>query len=71
MEAVRKPKHAAEPVDIFANPEALIALARKSFARAAKAEVATNDRLGIATHGAVNGELVTRQPRKPRKPERP
>jgi hypothetical protein len=71
MVAVRKTKPAAPADDdVFEDADALIALARESFAKAARAEVAMNDRLGIATHGAVNGEIVTRQPPKSRRPTR-
>jgi hypothetical protein len=43
---------------VFDDADALIALAKKSFARAAKEEVAKNDSLGIATHGSADGKLV-------------
>lgn len=63
MPAIRKVKPVSPPDDgVFADAEALIALANRSFDRAAKAQVAENDRLGIATHGAVDGKLVERRP---------
>ncbi len=62
MTAVRKQKDAVDDDHLFENADALIALAQRSFSRAAKAEVAENDRLGIATHGAANGKLVVRHP---------
>ncbi len=37
-----------------------------AFQKAAKAAVAENDRLGIVTHGSVNGKIVERQPPKVR-----
>ena len=67
MTAVRK--HNETPADddsVFDDADALIALAQKSFTRAAHAQVSENDRLGITTHGAVGGKLRTRQPRKAR-----
>jgi len=36
--------------------------AETAFKKAAKAAVAENDRLGILTHGAVDGKLVERLP---------
>jgi hypothetical protein len=36
-------------------------LATASFKRAAKAAVAENDRLGITTHGSVEGKIVERK----------
>jgi hypothetical protein len=69
MPAIRKVKTVA-PTDysvpgdsVFDDADALIAQAQRSFDRAAKAQVAENDRLGIATHGAVDGKLVERRPR--------
>jgi hypothetical protein len=47
---------------IFDDGEALVALATASFKKAAKAAVAENDRLGIATHGSVDGKIVERKP---------
>lgn len=47
---------------IFDDGEALIALATASFKKAAKAAVAENDRLGIATHGSVDGKIVEHKP---------
>jgi hypothetical protein len=67
-------KRSETPADndsVFDDADALIALAQKSFSRAAKAEVAENDRRGIATHGAVGGKLKVRQPHKPRTPGQP
>jgi hypothetical protein len=60
MTAVRKRKDAVNDDTLFDDPDALIALAQRAFSRAAKAEVAENERLGIATHGAVNGKIVVR-----------
>ena len=42
--------------------------ADRAFKKAAKAAVAENSRLGIATHGAVRGKLVVGAPSKRRKP---
>jgi hypothetical protein len=64
MTVVRKRKDAVNDDHMFDDAEALIALAQRSFTRAAKAEVAENDRLGIPTHGSVNGKLVVRHPPK-------
>jgi hypothetical protein len=47
---------------IFDDGEALVALATASFKKAAKAAVAENDRLGITTHGSVDGKIVERKP---------
>ncbi len=50
------------PDDVF-DDEAFVAVAAlRAFTKAAKAAVAENDRLGIITHGAVNGKLVERKP---------
>ena len=64
MTAVRRQKDAGTDDGLFDDAEALIALAQRSFTRAARAEVAENDRLGVVTHGAVNGELIVRHPSK-------
>jgi hypothetical protein len=62
MPAIRKAKPASPPDDgVFDDADALIALAQRSFDKAAKAQLAENDRLGIATHGAVDGKLVERR----------
>jgi hypothetical protein len=64
-------KRSEIPVDndsVFDDADALIALAQKSFKRAAQEQVGENDRLGIATHGAAGGKLKVRQPPKPRTP---
>jgi hypothetical protein len=66
MTAVRKRKDTVNDDALFDDADALIALAQRSFARAAKEEVAENDRLGIPTHGAVKGKLVVRRPVKAR-----
>jgi len=50
------------------DPDGLIALAQRSFDKAAKAAVAENDGLGIPTHGAISGTLVVRQLPRVRKP---
>lgn len=42
--------------------------ADRAFKKASKAAVAENDRLSIATHGAVRGKLVVNAPSKRRKP---
>ncbi len=47
---------------IFDDGDALIALATASFKKAAKAALAENDRLGITTHGSVDGKIVERKP---------
>jgi hypothetical protein len=47
---------------IFDDGEALVALATVSFKKAAKAAVAENERLGITTHGSVDGKIVERKP---------
>jgi hypothetical protein len=62
MTAVRKRKDAVSDDGLFDDADALVALAQRSFARAAKAEVAENDRLGIPTHGAINGKIAVRRP---------
>ena len=71
MAAVRKQKDTGDDNHLFDNADALIALAQRSFSRAAKAEVAENDRQGIATHGAANGKLVVRHPSKSKAAARP
>ena len=48
--------------NIFDDGDALIALATASFKKAAKAAVAENDRLGVTTHGSVDGKIVERKP---------
>ena len=63
MAAIRKAKPVTPPDDsVFDDADALIAFAQQSFDKAAKAQVAENDHLGIATHGAVDGKLVERRP---------
>ncbi len=42
------------------------ALVMAAFQKAAKKAVAENDRLGIVTHGSVDGKIVERQPPKVR-----
>jgi hypothetical protein len=69
MTAVRNPKSAGKESEtdddrVFDDADALIALAQKSFSKAAKAEVAKNNRLGIPTHGSAGGKLVVRKPAK-------
>ncbi len=56
---------------IFDDVEALIALAQKSFTKAAKKSVAENDALGIPTHGSVDGRLVVRMPPPKKAPHTP
>jgi hypothetical protein len=41
-------------------------LVMAAFQKAAKKAVAENDRLGIVTHGSVDGKIVERQPPKVR-----
>ncbi|MBF0562014.1 MAG: hypothetical protein HQL37_08330 [Alphaproteobacteria bacterium] len=63
MVAVRKPSHDATDDDsVFDDADALIALAQRSFTKAAKRAVAENDALGIPTSGSVNGQIVFRVP---------
>ena len=50
-----------DEVSVFDDPDKLIALAERSFEKAARAEVARNDSLGLPTHGAVGGKLVVRR----------
>ncbi|MBF0568544.1 MAG: hypothetical protein HQK95_06700 [Nitrospirae bacterium] len=47
---------------IFDDADALIALAQKSFTRAAKKAVAENDALGIPTHYSEGGKLLVHMP---------
>lgn len=47
---------------IFDDAEAVVAMATASFKKAAKAAIAENDRLGITTHGSVDGKIVERKP---------
>ena len=54
---------------IFDDGEAVVGLATAAFKKAAKIAVAENDRLGIITHGSVDGEIVERKP-KPAEPIR-
>ena len=72
MPAIRKTKPITAPDEsVFDDADALIAFAQRSFDKAAKAQVAENDRLAIATHGAVNGKLVERRPRSAGKTNHP
>lgn len=64
MTAVLSRQGAKSDDEKFDDADALIALAQRSFAKAATAAVAENDRLGIPTHGSVGGKLVVRQPPK-------
>jgi hypothetical protein len=50
------------PDDAFNDAAFVAAAAMRAFTKAAKAAVAENDRLGIITHGAVDGRLVERKP---------
>lgn len=43
-------------------PEAVAALAVRSFADAKRAAIAENDRLGIPSYGATDGKIVVRKP---------
>ena len=45
---------------ILDNPEALTALAVKSFAEAKRKAIAENDRLGIPSYGSKDGKIVVR-----------
>lgn len=63
MVAVRKPTHVATDDDsVFDDADALIALAQRSFTKAAKRAVAENDALGIPSPGSVGGKIVFRIP---------
>jgi hypothetical protein len=53
MTAVKNNAYADSNDRIFDDADALIELAQKSFAKAAKKAVAENDWLGIPTHGSV------------------
>jgi len=64
MNAVRSQKNTENDDHVFDDADALIALAQRSFTKAARTAVAENDRLGIPTHGSVGGKLVVRQPHK-------
>jgi hypothetical protein len=55
---------AAVPLD--ASKKITPSLVMAAFQKAAKTAVAENDRLGILTHGTVNGKIVERQPRQVR-----
>jgi hypothetical protein len=57
----KRPDNAQDFDAVFDDVDALIACAQASFTRAARTEVENNDRLGIPTHGSINGTLVTRQ----------
>lgn len=56
---------------IFDDAEALIALAQKSFTKAAKKAVAENDALGIPTHYSVDGKLLVHTPPPKKDPHKP
>jgi hypothetical protein len=56
----RQPKRADR--SIFDDGAALIAMAIASFKKAAEAAVDENDRLGITTHGSVDGKIIERKP---------
>ncbi|MBF0539799.1 MAG: hypothetical protein HQL03_16280 [Nitrospirae bacterium] len=62
VKSVVKPTQPNDDDSIFDDAEALIALAQKSFTKAAKKAVAENDSLGIPTHGSVDGKLVVHMP---------
>jgi hypothetical protein len=70
MSAQRRQKDAGNDDALFDDADGLIALAQKSFTRAANAEVAENNRLGLPTHGAVRGKLLVRSPSKATPAER-
>lgn len=71
MGAIRKTRSIEVDDSVFDDADALFALAQRAFDRAAKAEVAKNDALGIPTHGSVGGKLVVRQPPKVRHSSQP
>jgi hypothetical protein len=48
---------------VFDDGQALSDLILKSFAQAARDAVAENDRLGIITHGGMNGVVIERLPK--------
>lgn len=65
MSAVTKgPMNQENESSVFDDADALIALAQKSFAKAAQAAVTENDARGISTHGTEGQRLVVRQPSK-------
>lgn len=66
MDTATKTRGVHNDDSAFNDADALLALALKSFARAATKEVAKNDSLGIPTYGSDKGKLVVRQPPKGR-----
>lgn len=59
--AEKRPAKDSAPTDSFA---AIGQQADRAFKKAAKAAVAENDALGIATHGAKRGKLIVRAPKR-------
>src|SRR5271167_3095317 len=49
---------------IMANPKAVAEIALRAFARATRAAIEENDRLGIPSYGGKDGKIVVRQPRR-------
>lgn len=64
MTAAPKRESPASVSRMFDDPDALTALAQKSFHKATRAAIEENDRLGIPSYGGVDGKIVVRQPRK-------
>ena len=56
---------------ILDNPEALGALAEKSFHTAKRKAIEENDRLGVPSYGSVDGKIVVRQPPQAKTPTGP
>jgi hypothetical protein len=60
-----RPEHSPKAVVVRPPNEDrfVIKAAQRAFKRASKEAVAENDRLGIATHGGKNGEVIERCPK--------
>ena len=62
MAAVQKAKNITTDDGGFDDVDALAALAQSSFHAAKRKAIAENDRLGVASYGAVDGKITVRQP---------
>ncbi len=55
-------KDHGDRADIFDDPEAVLELAKRSFAKARRRAVEENDRLGITSVGSEDGKIVRKPP---------
>ncbi len=66
MTAVPQTKMISIDEQLDAEPEVLTEIARRAFASAKRKAIAENERLGITSYGAIDGEIVARKAKTPR-----